>query len=71
MRQIPAKPARRREVLLLLLQAFKTGANYTEKEVNEILRRFHADAAALRRYLVDENLLARESDGSRYWRIAR
>jgi hypothetical protein len=43
--------------------------NYTEKEVNTILRRFHLDTAGLRRDLVDANMLARESDGSRYWRV--
>jgi len=27
------------------------------------------DTAALRRYLVDNGLMAREGDGSRYWRV--
>jgi hypothetical protein len=43
----------------------------TEKEVNTILRRFHVDTAALRRYLVDHGLMARESDGTRYWRVRK
>jgi hypothetical protein len=37
--------------------------------VNQILRRFHEDTSGLRRDLVDANLLARISDGSRYWRV--
>ncbi len=34
-----------------------------------ILRRFHLDTAALRRYLVDNGLMSRESNGTRYWRL--
>ena len=48
---------------------FEDDTDYTEKEVNTILRRFHIDTAALRRYLVDHGLMARERDGSRYWRV--
>ena len=45
--------------------------NYTEKEVNTILRRFHLDVVGLRRGLIDSGLMARESNGSRYWRLQR
>lgn len=67
-RQIPTQPAKLSVILDYLIQAFNPGMNYTEKEVNQILRRFHEDTAGLRRDLVDANMLARESDGSRYWR---
>ena len=56
-------------ILNFIVDAFSFDANYTEKEVNTILRRFHLDTAALRRYLVDYALMARESDGTRYWRV--
>jgi len=56
-------------ILNFIVDAFSFDANYTEKEVNTILRRFHVDTAALRRYLVDYGLMARESDGTRYWRV--
>ena len=56
-------------VLNFIVEAFAYDTNYTEKEVNMILRRFHVDTAALRRYLVDHGLMARESDGTRYWRV--
>lgn len=56
-------------ILNYIVDAFEYDTNYTEKEVNAILRRFHLDTAALRRYLVDNGLMARESDGSRYWRV--
>ena len=68
-RQIPNQLAKLQVILNYLVQAFAPSTNYTEKEVNQILRRFHEDTAGLRRDLVDAKMLARESDGSRYWRI--
>ncbi|HEY6071952.1 MAG TPA: DUF2087 domain-containing protein [Anaerolineales bacterium] len=69
-RQIPSQARKLRVILDYLVTAFTPGVDYTEKEVNTILRRFHLDTAGLRRDLVDVGLLARESDGSRYWRPA-
>jgi hypothetical protein len=68
-RQIPNQPAKLQVILNYLATAFASSTNYTEKEVNQILGRFHEDTAALRRYLVDAKMLDREGDGSRYWRI--
>ena len=68
-KQIPNQPAKLQVILNYLIQAFSPSTNYTEKEVNQILRRFHEDTAGLRRDLVDAKILARESDGSRYWRV--
>ena len=67
-RQIPSQPAKLQVILNHLVQSFARGKNYTEKEVNQLLRRFHEDTAALRRYLVEAKMLGRESDCSRYWR---
>ena len=68
-RQIPVQePAKLAVLLNYLIQAFTPGATYTEKEVNVIIRRFNVDVSGLRRDLVDAGLLARERDGSRYWR---
>jgi hypothetical protein len=69
-RQIPLQPAKLLVILKYLLPAFESGVDYTEKEVNTILRRFHEDTAGLRRDLVEAGLLARENDGSRYWRTS-
>jgi ArsR family transcriptional regulator len=70
-RQVPnsrTQAAKFRIVLEYLLAAFEPGAVYTEKEVNSILRRFNEDVAGLRRDLIDAGMLARERDGSKYWR---
>lgn len=62
--------SRFRILLEYLASSFDLDVNYTEKQVNDILRRFHLDVAGLRRDLVDAGLLARKADGSRYWRVA-
>jgi hypothetical protein len=63
---IPTKRAKRLVVLDHLAQSFEPGRRYTEAEVNAVLERAHPDYAALRRYLVDEQFLAREEGV--YWR---
>jgi hypothetical protein len=69
LKQLPPMGNKLLIILNFIVDAFDFDANYTEKEVNTILRRFHVDTAALRRYLVDYGLMARESDGTRYWRV--
>ena len=69
LKQIPPQGNKLLIVLNFIVDAFAHDTNYTEKEVNTVLRRFHVDTAALRRYLVDNGLMARESDGTRYWRV--
>ena len=68
--RITAMPARRAIRLLLLnqvAQAFEPGRRYQEALVNEILKSMFDDHAALRRYLIDEDLMSRTPDGM-YWR---
>jgi hypothetical protein len=65
--QIPTVRAKRLVVLDWLAQDFEPGRRYSESMVNLILGRRHADTAALRRYLVDEGMLAR-AEGE-YWRV--
>jgi hypothetical protein len=65
--EIPAKESKRRIVLERIALEFEPGVRYDEKEVNVVVGRFFNDYAALRRYLVDEGLLAR--DHGEYWRV--
>jgi hypothetical protein len=67
-KQLPLQPGKLKVILEYLIQAFIPDVDYTEKEVNTIIRRFHVDVSGLRRNLVDAGLLDRERDGSRYWR---
>jgi hypothetical protein len=64
---IPVKHAKRLVVLDYLAQMFEPGERYPELEVNRRLRGVHDDVATLRRYLVEEGFLDRESGV--YWRI--
>jgi len=70
-KQIPQEGKKMLVILNFILEAFAFDTNYTEKEVNTILRRFHTDTATLRRNLIDYGFMARESDGTRYWRITQ
>lgn len=63
---IPVQRKKRLAVLRWLAEDFQPGRRYTEAEVNQIVSRRHPDFAALRRYLVDEELLQRRR--SIYWR---
>jgi len=69
LKQIPPTGNKLLIILNFIVDVFAFDTNYTEKEVNTILRRFHVDTAALRRYLVDNRFMARESDGTKYWRV--
>jgi hypothetical protein len=64
--QIPTQHSKRLVVLDHICRVFEIGVRYPEKEVNALLRAFHDDHAALRRYLVEEGFLARENNI--YWR---
>jgi hypothetical protein len=64
---IPSAQGKRRVVLEHIVAGFEPGVRYPEREVDAVLRNWHPDHAALRRYLVDEDLMAR--DRGIYWRI--
>jgi hypothetical protein len=63
---LPRAGIKRSLLLAYLATAFEPGVRYPEPEVNAIVGTWHPDVAALRRYLVDEGLLARQD--SVYWR---
>ncbi len=48
-------------VLRRLAEEFAYDQSYPEKQVNEILKRFHPDCATLRRLLVDNRLMTRQN----------
>lgn len=62
---IPAQRKKRLVVLRWLAEDFQPGRRYPEAEVNRIIGR-HPDFAALRRLLVDEELMQRRR--AIYWR---
>jgi len=68
LKTIPAQRKKLEAVLRHVVKAFEPGKRYSEKEVNQILGRFHADTASLRRELVGYKLMTREGGGGDYWR---
>jgi predicted transcriptional regulator len=68
LKEIPAQRKKLEIVLRHVVQAFEPGMKYSEKQVNEILARFHADTATLRRELVGSGLMERVGGGGEYWR---
>ena len=69
-KQIPSQPGKIKVILEYIINAFEPGQTYAEREVNLLLARFNKDTSTLRRYLIDAGMLARERDGSKYWRPA-
>jgi hypothetical protein len=64
--QIPMQHSKRLILAEMLAQEFEPGRRYSEKVVNLIIGRWHADTAAWRRYMVDSDLMSRDS--GEYWR---
>ena len=59
---IPAQDRKRRVILGWLMErCFAQDRDYPEKEVNMCLALVHPDVAALRRHLVDANLMTRRA----------
>ncbi len=67
LKTIPRQLKKRQVVLNRLASEFALGKRYSERQVNEILKAFHADFATLRRELVNSKLLAR--DQGYYWKV--
>ena len=66
----PAKSKKQKLVLEYMAEKFEWGKKYSEKQVNELLNKFHTfeDPAILRRELYMKKFLDRKIDGSEYWR---
>lgn len=66
LKSIPTQQKKLMVILRYLAKDFKPGVKYPESQVNQILRRYHDDTAALRRYMADNGLIKREK--GIYWR---
>ena len=67
----PKKPPEKEIIIKYLSTKFESEKKYTEKEINGIIDKYHLfnDTPLLRRELVSRGFLAREDDGSVYWKI--
>lgn len=67
LKSIPTQHKKLMVILQHLAKDFQPGVQYPESQVNQVLRRYHEDTAALRRYMVDNGLMNREK--GMYWRV--
>ena len=67
----PNKPSDKEIVINWLSQKFKMQFKYSEKEINQIIDRYHLfnDISLLRKELVSRKYLVRKDDGSEYWKV--
>jgi predicted transcriptional regulator len=69
LKTLPSQRKKLEAILRYVVKAFDVEKHYSEKQVNEILARYHADTATLRRELVGFRLMQREGSGGEYWRV--
>jgi RimJ/RimL family protein N-acetyltransferase len=69
----PSKPKEKTLVIEYLATKFSTHEDYSERDVNEVLKHWHtfSDWALLRRELFERGLLNRDKNGSSYWRMEK
>lgn len=65
--QLPTQRKKREIVLLEISKQFEAGKKYDEKEVNEIIHRFHEDHCTIRREMIACGIMKREKET--YWLV--
>lgn len=63
----PSKEKKKIIVLQEIIKNFAKGKKYSEKEINNILKRIYEDYATIRRALIEYGFLERTDDCSSYW----
>ncbi|MEO4054993.1 DUF2087 domain-containing protein [Solibacillus sp. CAU 1738] len=66
-KQLPTKEKRKIVILQEVIKKFEANRNYTEKEVNEILKQIFDDHVTVRRYLIQYGFMHRSTDCQSYW----
>ena len=63
--QLPTQRKKREIVLAKIAESFELGKTYDEKQVNDIIHRFHEDHCFIRREMIACGIMAREKEI--YW----
>jgi len=66
-KNFPAKEKKKIIVMQKIMENFRPGQNYTEPQINEILKRYYEDFVTIRRYLVQYGFMSRDKSGAAYW----
>jgi hypothetical protein len=67
LKTIPSQRKKLDVILRYVSRAFKPDIKYSENEVNQILKDYHADTSSLRRELISMGILKRSAGGREYW----
>jgi hypothetical protein len=67
--KVPTSRRKLEVVLAFIAEKYDFDRIYTEKEVNAVIGALNPDISGLRRDLISAKFLAREKDGSAYWRV--
>lgn len=67
--QIPKKEKDKILLFDWFATLFDASKTYTEKEINEVIKRIYDDYAIIRRYMVDYDYLKRTNDGKSYEKV--
>ena len=68
---VPVKQEKKIELLDFVSLKFELDHRYSEKEVNEILKELYDDFPYLRRLLIENDYLDRNSATGTYWKLER
>ncbi|AZB42525.1 DUF2087 domain-containing protein [Bacillus sp. FJAT-42376] len=61
LKTIPSQRKRKLMVLFYIAKEFEAGRKYTEKEINEAIKRFHEDFATIRREFIVNGIMYRDN----------
>ncbi len=64
---LPTQRKKREIVLLEIAKQFEVGKKYDEKEVNDVIHKFHEDHCTIRREMIAFQIMAREKET--YWLV--
>jgi hypothetical protein len=63
---IPVKLSKKLAVLRRITSELSPDTKYPEKQLNEIIAKYHDDTAAIRRHMIEYGILERDAE-SVYW----
>lgn len=66
-KNFPSKEKKKIIVLAHIVNNFKSGVIYSEKDINKILKRIYEDYATIRRAMIEYGFLDRTDDCKKYW----
>ena len=66
-KNFPAKEKKKIIILQKIMENFQPNKNYSENEINDILKLYYEDYVTVRRYLIQYKFLSRDKAGENYW----